>query len=100
MSDHQHRILDPKIGQSTELFCEFRIDRNGWGHFTMGTGHLRGKAAEYLRLARNLSLHSPTRRHLIVMAERLERQAKEIEDAAAPGRQDEADNSESDDPEA
>jgi len=34
------------------------------------------------------------------MAERLERQAKEIEDAAAPGRQDEADNSESDDPEA
>jgi hypothetical protein len=37
------------------------------------------------------------------MAERLERQTKEIdkefEDAAAPGRQDEAGNSESDNPE-
>ena len=57
----------------------------------MAAGHLRGKAAEYLRLA-----------HLIVMAERLERQAEEIdkqfENAAAPGRQDEAGNSESDGP--
>jgi hypothetical protein len=55
----------------------------------MAAGHLRGKAAEYLRLARGLSSHSPTRQHLIVMAERLERQAEEIdkqfENAAAPG---------------
>ena len=68
----------------------------------MAAGHLRGKAAEYLRLARGLSSHSPTRRHLIVMAARLERQAEEIdkqfENAAAPGRQDEAGNSESDGP--
>ena len=68
----------------------------------MGSGQLRGKAAEYLRLARGLSSHSPTRRHLIVLAERLERQAEEIdkrfENAAAPGRQNEAGNSESDGP--
>jgi len=68
----------------------------------MGGAHLREKAADYLRLARSLSAHSPTRRHLIVLAERLERQAKEVdkefEDAAAPGRQDQAGNSESDDP--
>ena len=68
----------------------------------MAAGHLRGKAAEYLRLARGLSSHSPTRQHLIVMAERLERQAekidKQFENAAAPGRQDEAGNSESDGP--
>ena len=44
----------------------------------MGAAHLRGKAADYLRLARGLSAHSPTRRHLIILAERLERQAKEI----------------------
>ncbi len=66
----------------------------------MGASHLRGKAADYLRLARGLSAHSPTRRHLIVLAERLERQAKEIdkeiEAAAAPGRHDEASNFESD----
>jgi hypothetical protein len=66
----------------------------------MGAGQLRGKAAEYLRLARGLSAHSPTRRHLMVMAERLERQAKEIdkqfEDAGAHDRQDQA--GESDDP--
>jgi hypothetical protein len=63
----------------------------------MGGAHFRAKAADYWRLARGLSSHSPTRRHLIVMAERLERQAKEIEDVAAPERQDEAGNSESDD---
>jgi len=63
----------------------------------MAAGHLRGKAAEYLRLARGLSSHSPTRQHLIVMAERLERD-KQFENAAAPGRQDEAGNSESDGP--
>ncbi|MBO0716400.1 MAG: hypothetical protein J2P55_03560 [Rhizobiales bacterium] len=74
----------------------------------MGAGHLREKAADYLRLARGLSSHSPTRRHLIVMAERLERQAKEIDkhvDAAAAqprdGRQDkwqdQASDSENDD---
>ena len=66
----------------------------------MGTGHLREKAADYLRLARGLSSHSPTRRHLIVMAERLERQAKEIdkhvEDAAAQPR-DQASDSDNDD---
>ncbi len=45
----------------------------------MGAAHLRGKAADYLRLARGLSEHSPTRRHLIVLAERLERQAKELD---------------------
>ena len=53
-------------------------------------------------MGRGLSSHSPTRRHLIVLAERLERQAEEIEkqfeNAAAPGRQDEAGNSESDGP--
>ena len=69
----------------------------------MGAGQLRGKAANYLRLARGLSSHSPTRRHLIVMAERLEHQAKEIdkqlEGAAGQGRQDKAGNSGSDDPE-
>jgi len=69
----------------------------------MGAGHLRGKAADYLRLARALSSHSLTRRHLIVMAERLERQAKEIdkqsEDASAQGRQDEAGYPGGDDPE-
>jgi hypothetical protein len=67
----------------------------------MGGAHFRAKAADYWRLARGLSSHSPTRRHLIVMAERLERQAKEIdkqfENAAAPGRQDEAGKSENDD---
>ena len=68
----------------------------------MRAASLREKAADYLRLARGLSAHSPTRRHLLVMAERLERQAEEIdkqfENAAAPGRQDEAGNSESDGP--
>ena len=67
----------------------------------MGGAHLRGKAADYLRLARGLSSHSPTRAHLIVMAERLERRAKEFdrefEDAGAPGRQDEVRNSENGD---
>lgn len=79
----------------------------------MGAGHLREKAADYLRLARGLSSHSPTRRHLIVMAERLERQATEIDthvDAAAAqprgdgrqdggqdGWQDQASDSENDD---
>jgi hypothetical protein len=65
----------------------------------MGAGHLREKAADYLRLARGLSAHSPTRRHLLVLAERLEQQAKEIdkefEDTAAAERQDEAGNLES-----
>jgi hypothetical protein len=73
----------------------------------MGGAHLRAKAADYWRLARGLSLHSPTRAHLIVMAERLERQAKEFdkeidkefEHGAAPAQQDEAGNSESDNPE-
>jgi protein tyrosine/serine phosphatase len=68
----------------------------------MGAAHLREKAADYLRLARGLSPHSPTRRHLIVMAEQLERQAKnidkEFDDAAAQGRRDQAGNSESNDP--
>jgi hypothetical protein len=67
----------------------------------MGRGHLRKKAADYLRLARGLSSHSPTRQHLIVMAERLERQAEDIdtqvEDAAA--WRDQAGNSENADPE-
>jgi hypothetical protein len=65
----------------------------------MRSEYLREKAANYLRLARGLSARSPTRRHLIVLAERLERQAKEIdkefEDPAAPDRQDEAGNPES-----
>jgi len=73
------------------------------GDTDMGTGHLRGKAADYLRLARSLSAHSPTRQHLIVLAERLEQQAKELdkqfENAAAQSRQDEAGNLASDDPE-
>jgi hypothetical protein len=69
----------------------------------MRAASLREKAADYLRLARGLSAHSPTRRHLLVMAERLERQAedndKELLDAAAPERRDEAGSSESDNPE-
>ena len=98
MSGHRHTSRPTPVNQRNCFVNSALIGT--LGTLSMGTGHLRGKAAEYLRLARNLSLHSPTRRHLIVMAERLERQAKEIEDAAAPGRQDEADNSESDDPEA
>jgi hypothetical protein len=69
----------------------------------MRAASLREKAADYLRLARGLSAHSPTRRHLLVMAERLERQAedldKEFVDAAAPERPVEAGSSESDNPE-
>ena len=61
----------------------------------MGGAHLCAKAADYLRLARGLPSHSPTHPHLIVMAKRLERQAREFEDAAAQGRQDEAGKSES-----
>ena len=68
----------------------------------MRSAYLREKAADYLRLARGLSAHSPTRRHLLVLAERLERQAedvdKEFADAAAE-RQAEVGGSESDDPE-
>jgi len=69
----------------------------------MRAASLREKAADYLRLARGVSAHSPTRRHLLVMAERLERQAedldKEFVDAAAPERPVEAGSSESDNPE-
>ena len=69
----------------------------------MRAASLREKAADYLRLARGLSAHSPTRQHLLVMAERLERQAedldKEFVDAAAPERPVEAGSSESDNPE-
>jgi len=45
----------------------------------MRAASLREKAADYLRLARGLSAHSPTRRHLLVMAERLERQAEDLD---------------------
>ena len=69
----------------------------------MCAASLREKAADYLRLARGLSAHSQTRRHLLVMAKRLERQAedlhKEFVDAAAPERPVEAGSSESDNPE-
>ena len=69
----------------------------------MRAASLREKAADYLRLSRGLSAHSPTRRHLLVMAERLERQAedldKEFVDATAPERPAEAGSSESDNPE-
>ena len=89
--------------QSAEPFCELRFDRAGLGDLLMRAASLREKAADYLRLARGLSAHSPTRRHLLVMAERLERQAedldKEFVDAAAPERPAEAGSSESDNPE-
>jgi len=89
--------------QSAEPFCELRFDRAGLGDLLMRAASLREKAADYLRLARGLSAHSPTRRHLLVMAERLERQAedldKEFVDAAAPERPVEAGSSESDNPE-
>ena len=69
----------------------------------MRAASLREKAADYLRLARGLSAHSPTRRHLLVMAERLERRAEDLDkdfvDAAAPERPVEAGSSESDNPE-
>ncbi len=48
----------------------------------MRAAFLREKARDYLGLARGLSHHSPTRLHLITMAERFERRAKELEDEA------------------
>ncbi len=45
----------------------------------MRAAFLREKAEEYLRLARGLSSHSPTRHYLITLAERFERRAKELE---------------------
>lgn len=101
MSDHRHTITAAAVNQLNCFVNSALI--GGLGDYCMGGAHRRAKAANYWRLARGLSSHSPTRAHLIVMAERLERQTKEIdkefEDAAAPGRQDEAGNSESDNPE-
>ena len=97
MSDHRHTILAGAINQRN-CFVNSAL-KGRLGGFCMRAAHLREKAADYLRLARSLSAHSPTRRHLIVLAERLEQQAKEFEDAGAQRRHDEAGNLESDDPE-
>ena len=96
MSDHRHTILAGAINQRN-CFVNSAL-KGRLGGFCMRAAYLREKA-DYLRLARSLSAHSPTRRHLIVLAERLEQQAKEFEDARAQRRHDEAGNFESDDPE-
>ena len=109
MSDHRHTITAAAVNQRNCFVNSALI--GGLGDYCMGGAHLRAKAADYWRLARGLSSHSPTRAHLIVMAEWLERQAKEFdkeidkeidkefEHGAAPAQQDEAGNSESDNPE-
>ena len=92
MSDHRHTIAAATIKQRNRLADSALVETAGDGG--MGAEDLREKAADFLRLARGLSSHSATRRHLIVMAEQLQRQAKEVEkqfeDAAAQRRQDEA----------
>ena len=99
MSDHRHTRPTP-VNQrncfvNTALIGTVGDNSHGFGTAPRKSGRVFATGVRPV-------LAQPARRHLIVLAERLERQAEEIEkqfeNAAAPGRQDEAGNSESDGP--
>ena len=92
----------PDAANQRNRFVNCALTGQVWGIFLCAR-RLFAKKRRTIYDWRAASLRIATRRHLLVMAERLERQAedldKEFVDAAAPERPAEAGSSESDNPE-